>query len=159
MQRHRVAVRVVPALCPGRGPGLTESGSTLWASPMVHRVAASIRPLCGLPRWKCCLDADSHTLWTSPMVHRMVASIRSLCGLPRWRYCQDTDGICCGLPWRRIALFGWLLCRLLPISAKSYVGGLRRCYGKQKIPKLSFQDFCGADGTRTRDPMRDRHVF
>ena len=30
---------------------------------------------------------------------------------------------------------------------------------KQKIPKLSFQDFCGADGTRTRDPMRDRHVF
>ena len=72
MQRHRVAVRVVPALCPGRGPGLTESGSTLWTSPMVHRVAASIRPLCGLSRCRCCLDSDCHTLWTSLEAHRAV---------------------------------------------------------------------------------------
>ena len=24
---------------------------------------------------------------------------------------------------------------------------------------LIFNVYCGADGTRTRDPMRDRHVF
>ena len=24
---------------------------------------------------------------------------------------------------------------------------------------LIFNAYCGADGTRTRDPMRDRHVF
>ena len=25
--------------------------------------------------------------------------------------------------------------------------------------ELIFNVYCGADGTRTRDPMRDRHVF
>ena len=30
----------------------------------------------------------------------------------------------------------------------------------KKIPKaIDFEDICGAYGTRTRDPMRDRHVF
>ena len=68
------ALRCMPGRShsPGRGPGLTESGSTLWTSPMAHRVAASIRPLCGLPRCRCCLDADCHTLWTSLEAHRAV---------------------------------------------------------------------------------------
>ena len=25
--------------------------------------------------------------------------------------------------------------------------------------RKTFNIYCGADGTRTRDPMRDRHVF
>ena len=39
-----------------------------------------------------------------------------------------------------------------------------RTEGKRKSPKSLFCNnlgdfFCGAYGTRTRDPMRDRHVF
>ena len=39
-----------------------------------------------------------------------------------------------------------------------------RIEGKRKSPKSLFNNnlgdfFCGAYGTRTRDPMRDRHVF
>ena len=39
-----------------------------------------------------------------------------------------------------------------------------RVLGKRKSPKSLFDNnlgdfFCGAYGTRTRDPMRDRHVF
>ncbi len=34
----------------------------------------------------------------------------------------------------------------------------RRCIDK-KSPENSSRLFCGPDGTRTRDPMRDRHVF
>ena len=30
---------------------------------------------------------------------------------------------------------------------------------KQKSIEVSFNALCGAYGTRTRDPMRDRHVF
>ena len=37
-------------------------------------------------------------------------------------------------------------------------------WNKRKSPKSLFNNnlgdfFCGAYGTRTRDPMRDRHVF
>ncbi len=33
-------------------------------------------------------------------------------------------------------------------------------YNAKKSRKLSFRDFsCGAYETRTRDPMRDRHIF
>ena len=147
MQRHRVAVRVVPALCPGRGPGLTESGSTLWTSPMVHRVAASIRPLCGLPRWRYCLDADCHTLWTSPMAHRVAASIRPLCGLPRWRYCLDAD---CHTLWTSLeahravwmaalptfADFRWRVAEMLrkTKNPETFVSGFLRC-GRDSNPR------------------------
>ena len=31
--------------------------------------------------------------------------------------------------------------------------------GLRYTPNLHLNIVCGADGTRTRDPMRDRHVF
>ena len=30
---------------------------------------------------------------------------------------------------------------------------------EKSTPELASEVDCGADGTRTRDPMRDRHVF
>ncbi len=35
----------------------------------------------------------------------------------------------------------------------------RNLYTKKKPPQWFVEAFCGPDGTRTRDPMRDRHVF
>ena len=35
-----------------------------------------------------------------------------------------------------------------------------RLLGQKRFPfPKTFSQFCGLDGTRTRDPMRDRHVF
>ncbi len=36
---------------------------------------------------------------------------------------------------------------------------LTNTYTKQKTIEKTRWFFCGAYGTRTRDPMRDRHVF
>ena len=43
----------------------------------------------------------------------------------------------------------------------SEISILKRQYIKRKMPvnRSTNRHLCGSDGTRTRDPMRDRHVF
>ena len=48
--------------------------------------------------------------------------------------------------------------KLLPILPKEWKIILYVDKNKKKLRKFS-EAFRGADGTRTRDPMRDRHVF
>ena len=56
------------------------------------------------------------------------------------------------------AFLHFCICKECDVSTtKERVG--RWQYTKKGFPFRGILFFCGAYGTRTRDPMRDRHVF